>query len=187
MALTPKQATFVAEYLKDLNGTQAAIRAGYSEATANEQASRLLANVSVRVAVDEALARRSERTEITQDQVIKELAALAFADMRNYADVEAGGDVTIKAFDEMPKDATKAIKKIKERRRLLSAGEGDGDNVILDSSLEFEHHDKLKALELLGKHLGMFKEQVQVSGIVGGPPVQVTYVDADTDPNTEGA
>ena len=179
MALTPKQATFVEEYLKDLNATQACIRAGYSARNADKIGPELLGHSGVAMAISEAIKARSARTEITQDMVIKELAVLAFADMRNYADVEDGGGVTVKTFDQMPEGATKAIKKIKERRRLLSAGEGDGDNVILDSNLELEHHDKLKALELLGKHLGMFKEQVQLTGAGDTPPVKVEFVRPD--------
>ena len=80
--LTPKQSTFVAEYLVDLNATQAAIRAGYSEKTANEQGSRLLANVKITDAIADAMANRAERTEITQDRVLRELARLGFSDLR---------------------------------------------------------------------------------------------------------
>ena len=68
---THKQQCFVEEYLIDLNATQVAIRAGYSEKTANEQGSRLLANVSVAAAIEEAMAERSERTKVTQDYVLE--------------------------------------------------------------------------------------------------------------------
>src|SRR5215213_1985099 len=84
--LTARQARFVEEYLVDLNATQAAIRAGYSARTANEQASRLLANVSVAAAISEALAARAERTQITADQVVEELAAIGFAKLGDYAE-----------------------------------------------------------------------------------------------------
>lgn len=69
--LTPKQQAFADEYLKDLNGTQAAIRAGYSPKTANEQAARLLANVSVQEAIREAMDKRQKRLEISADMVLK--------------------------------------------------------------------------------------------------------------------
>lgn len=69
--LTPKQAMFVREYLVDLNGTQAAIRAGYSEKTANEQASRLLANVSVREAVAEGSKARAAKVDISAEYVLQ--------------------------------------------------------------------------------------------------------------------
>lgn len=78
--LTDKQRVFVAEYLKDLNATQAAIRAGYSARTANEQGARLLANVSVAAAIAKAMDVRSERTEITQDMVLERWWAIATAD-----------------------------------------------------------------------------------------------------------
>ena len=71
--LTPKQQRFVDEYLVDLNATQAAIRAGYSAKTANEQGNRLLANVSVQKAIQEAMSARSERTKIDQDYVVNNL------------------------------------------------------------------------------------------------------------------
>lgn len=78
--LTDKQRVFVAEYLKDLNATQAAIRAGYSARTANEQGARLLANVSVAAAIEKAMTQRAERTEITQDMVLERWWAIATAD-----------------------------------------------------------------------------------------------------------
>jgi phage terminase small subunit len=70
MPLTPKQQTFVAEYLKDLNATRAAVRAGYSAKTAQEQSSRLLSNVMVAEAVQKAMDKRSERTQIDADYVL---------------------------------------------------------------------------------------------------------------------
>ncbi|MCE9565832.1 MAG: terminase small subunit [Planctomycetes bacterium] len=79
--LTPKQQKFVEEYLIDLNATQAAVRAGYSEKTANEQGSRLLANVSVSQALHRAMQERSKRTEITQDDVLQRWWDIATADV----------------------------------------------------------------------------------------------------------
>ncbi len=73
MSLTSKQACFTQEYLIDLNATQAAIRAGYSPKTAEVQGSRLLGNAKVREAVETGMKARSERTEITQDEVIQGL------------------------------------------------------------------------------------------------------------------
>lgn len=76
MAITPKQQRFAEEYLIDLNASQAAIRAGYSEATAPEQASRLLKNANVRAMIDERMAERSERTAITADYVLEGIKAV---------------------------------------------------------------------------------------------------------------
>ena len=78
--LTPKQAAFVQEYLKDLNGTQAAIRAGYSKKTANEQAARLLANASVQAAVTKGREKLAAKAEVTAERVLNGLLAEATAD-----------------------------------------------------------------------------------------------------------
>lgn len=82
MALTAQQERFVAEYLIDLNATQAAIRSGYSKKTAKSQGQRLLTKVDIQTAIQRAKAKREKRTEITQDKVIEELAKLGFYDIR---------------------------------------------------------------------------------------------------------
>lgn len=92
MALTDKQQRFVDEYLIDLNATQAAIRAGYSPKTANEQGARLLANVSVAVAVKEGKKAREERTEVTQDWVVHEMVEQYKAANQRIPKVSFGGD-----------------------------------------------------------------------------------------------
>jgi phage terminase small subunit len=84
MPLTPRQQRFVEEYLCDLNGKQAAIRAGYSPKTAEVQAAQTLRIPKVQAALSAALARRSQRTAITQDTVLRELAVLAQSDIRDY-------------------------------------------------------------------------------------------------------
>lgn len=80
MALTPKQQLFVKEYLVDLNATQAAIRAGYSKKTANEQGARMLAKVSIQEALQEAMNKRAEKVEITAEQVLQRWIDIAYAD-----------------------------------------------------------------------------------------------------------
>src|SRR3954466_9694923 len=82
MPLNDRQARFVAEYLVDLNATQAAIRAGYSPASARTQAADLLTNPNISAAIAEAQAARSRRTEVTADRVVLELARVAFGDPR---------------------------------------------------------------------------------------------------------
>src|SRR5687768_12531966 len=121
MSLTPRQQRFVEEYLIDLNATQAAIRSGYSQRTANEQAAQLLAKLSIQEAIQEKQKIISEATQIKAEDVLKELAIVAFADMKNYATVDPGGGITLKAFEDMPEGATKAISKLKEKRKILEA------------------------------------------------------------------
>ena len=156
--MTGKQNRFVEEYLIDLNATQAAIRAGYSPKTANEQGARLLANASIRAAVDKAEAERSRRTGINQDRVIREIAKLAFL---NPVDVIDMDEATVKG--EAHRDDTACIASVKVKTIPTD------DGPITER--EVKTYDKLKALELLGKHLGMFTDKLKVEGVV---PVVIT-------------
>ncbi len=155
--LTAKQQRFVEEYLVDLNATQAAIRAGYSTKTANEQGNRLLVNVSIRTCIDQAIAERSKRTGINQDRVIRELARLAFVNANNVIDI---GKATLK--EGAIEDDTAAIASVKVK--VIPTKEGEG------VEREIKLTDKIRALELLGKHLGMFTDRVKIEGSV---PVQI--------------
>lgn len=146
--LTTKQAAFVAEYLKDMNGTQAAIRAGYAPSAAGQQACVLLKNPKVKAAVQAAKAQRSERTAITADRVLEELARLAFADPSKCYD-DAGNLLPV---PKMPPEA---------RASLSGVDVEEGES---SSTRKVKRWDKVKALELLGKHLGMWQDKVKVSG-----------------------
>ena len=179
--LTAKQQRFCDEYLIDLNATQAAIRAGYSEKTACEQGARLLANVKVQKYLQKRKTDRIERTEITQDMVLLELANIAFSNAADYAAVvekEAMAEVDgnmIPLFDEdgnpvkyrtvepvLTADLTES------QKRALSVIKKGRDG------FEIKPYDKIRALELLGKHLGMFTEQVKVTGDVNNPMAGLT-------------
>ena len=153
---TPKQEHFCEEYLIDLNATQAAIRAGYSEKTAYSAGQRLLRNVEIQNRIAELKAERSKRTEITQDRVVKELAAMAFAKATDYAQI-AGNTVFIKSTTELTPEQQAAIVGIKQTQA--------GIEVKLD---------KTKALELLGRHLGMFKDKIELEGTVTNPYANLT-------------
>lgn len=149
--LTPKQKTFCNEYLIDLNATQAAIRAGYSVKTANRIGNENLSKLDIQNRINELIKKRESRTEITQDRVLNELAKLAFANATDYVEVEDMGTykrVNVTATKDIPKDKIAAIASIKE-----------GTNGI-----EVKLHDKVKALELVGRHLGMFKDKIELSG-----------------------
>lgn len=147
MALTPKQKRFVAEYLVDLNATAAAKRAGYSEKTACEQAARLLANVKVQEAVQEAKQARQKRTEITQDMVLRETAKLAFFDIRKMF----GKDGKPLNISELDADTAAALVGLD----VQDVSDNDGDYVGFVK--KYKMADKIKALELLGKHLGTWE------------------------------
>lgn len=161
--LTDKQARFVDEYLVDLNATQAAARAGYSAKTANEQGSRLLANVSVRSAIEAAKKARSERTQITADRVLQELARLAFVDVRRlYRE-----DGSMKAPHELDDDTAAALAAVEVTEELGPSGEGDGGRELVGFTKKAKLYDKGAALALAMRHLGMLKDKVEHSGEIG--------------------
>ena len=147
--MTKKQKRFVEEYLIDLNATQAAIRAGYSVKTANEQSSQLLAKLSIQQAVSEAMAERSKRTGVNQDRVVVELARIAFAKMTDIVDAQG------KIKSDAAEDDLACIESVKYKKSKSDTG----------SSIEREVKisPKLKALELLGKHLGMWNDKLEVN------------------------
>jgi len=152
--LTEKQKRFCEEYLIDLNATQAAIRAGYSAKNANNIASENLAKPNIRTHIDEALAERSKRTGINADRVLRELARIAFVNADEVIDTRTA---TVK--EDATKDDTAAIASVKVKTV-------DGDE-FSSTEREIRFADKLKALEMLGKHLGMFKDNINVTGELG--------------------
>jgi len=154
--LTPKQARFVDEYLCDLNATQAAARAGYSARTANEQGSRLLANVSVRSALSEAMKAREKRTHITQDRVLKELARLAFSDIRK-AFKEDG---TLKLPQDLDDDTAAAMAGIDTITSSVHGGDEEAPLSLTTKKVKIA--DKNAALTLAMRHLGMLNDKLQL-------------------------
>ena len=148
--MTHKQKLFVEEYLIDLNATQAAIRAGYSPKSANEQGARLLANVSISSAVAVALAERSKRTGINADRIIQELAKLAFINPIDVINMESASINT-----DASRDDTAAIASVKVK---ITPTE---DGYITER--EVKTYDKIRALELLGKHVGLYTDKQDIN------------------------
>lgn len=149
--MTEKQKIFADEYLIDLNATRAYRKAYPSvkkDETAAQAGSRMLRNVKVAEYIAERMQARQERTEITQDRVLEELAAIAFARATDYAEVK-DDQVFIKNTAGLSENQIKAIAGIKQGK----------------FGIEVKLNDKEKALELLGRHLGMFKDRVEVSGL----------------------
>lgn len=159
--LSEQRQRFVDEYLIDLNGTQAAIRAGYSVKTAQEQASRLLSNVMVQEAISKKMAERSKRTGVNQDRVVLELAKIAFVRMTDV--VDSNGRIRGDASD----DDLSCIESIKYK---------ESDNEFGGSvEREVKIASKMKALELLGKHLGMWNDKLDVNVTA---PIVISGADA---------
>ncbi len=149
--MTEKQKRFADEYLIDLNATRA-YKAAYPtvkrDETAKAAGSRLLTIVNVAAYIAERMEERQKRTEITQDRVLQELAAIAFARATDYAEVK-GGVTIVKPTATLTEDQVRAI-----------AGIKNGVNGV-----ELKLYDKKGALELLGRHLGMWNDKLEVSGI----------------------
>ena len=173
MALTEKQKLFVEEYLVDLNAKQAAIRAGYSPKTAEQIGFQLLQKTSVSEEIEKAMARRAKRLSVRQEDVINELKAIAYTERSSYAKVvekqaymttEDGTRIPLTDEDGNPvmyrTVQVELTDNLSEDEKKAIAGIKMGKNGI-----EVETADKVRALELLGRHLGMFKEKIEVSGL----------------------
>jgi len=227
MALTAKQKRFAEEYLIDLNATQAAIRAGYSPKTANEQGARLLANVSVQTYIAELMEKRELRTKITQDMVLQRWWEIATADPNELTALRRlncrfchGIDHEYQWRDEKELESAMSselmLAKVEDRRpREINANGGFGYDELADPhpdcpscngegtvdlhfadtrklkgasrllfagvkqtkfGIEVSMQDQGKALENVARHLGMFKDKVELSGNEGGP-LQIIFSD----------
>ncbi len=165
MALTDKQEMFCREYLIDLNATQAAIRAGYSGKTSNEQGARLLANVSVQIRISELKAERNDRIDIDATYVLRRLIEIDQMDVLDILNDDGG----IKSISEWPKVWRTTLSGFDLNTSVTNFDETTIENILK----KIKWPDKVKNLELLGKHVTVqaFKESVksEVSGPDGSP------------------
>lgn len=150
--LTPKQEKFVAEYAIDNNATQAAIRAGYSKKGANRAASHLLSNIVIQKAIERRRAKLVRKIDVKAENVIQELARIAFSDVRHLFD-EDGQLIPIA---ELKDEVASAVASIEISKRQA------GGNTELVSKIKLA--DKLKALEMLSRHLGLFEKDHDQAG-----------------------
>ena len=148
--LNPRRLMFCKEYLVDFNGTQAAMRAGFSRHTANEQASRLLANVSVQAEIDRLRKAREDRLEASADFVVRELMRVSKFDIRQAFDK----DGSLKDIHSMPEDITRCLASV-EIKDLFEGTGKDREQVGFTKTIRA--WDKIRALEALGEHFGIFK------------------------------
>lgn len=152
--LTPKQERFVAEYLVDLNATQAAIRAGYSEKVANTNGPRLLVNARVAAAIAERRGELQQATGVTQERVVAELAKIGFANLGDYFRLD--GPEPVIDLANLTEDQKAAMSEITVDRTTVASGE---DSETTTTRVRIKLHDKRAALVDLGKHLGLFSEK----------------------------
>jgi len=156
MALNDKQEMFCREYLVDLNATQAAIRAGYSEKTANRIAAQLLSKLDIEKRIQELMNRRSERLDIDADYVLKRLVDIDQMDVLDILHDDGG----IKPIHEWPKVWRTSLSGMDLAEMFESK---DGERDLVDIMKKIKWPDKVKNLELLGKHVKVqaFKEQIE--------------------------
>lgn len=152
MALNAKQSRFVDEYLVDLNATQAAIRAGYSEKTAGQIGEENLKKPEIAAAVAERMKRREKRTEITQDRVLREYARIAFLDPRKLFD-DDGQPLHISQLDDDTAAAIAGLDVVKQGNQ----------EVGLAEVLKIKLVDKKGALDSVARHLGMFNDKLDLN------------------------
>lgn len=155
--LNDRQRQFVREYLIDFNATQAAIRAGYSPKAATAVASRLLTNANVSAAIEEGRQRLAEKTDITAERVLAELAKIAFLDVRK----AFNADGSLKPIDELDDNTAAAIAG-------LEVAAINEDGATIGSLKKIKLADKISALEKLGRNLNLFNT-VTIKGDADNP------------------
>ncbi len=154
--MTPKQQVFVNEYLIDLNATQAAIRAGYSEKTAKAIGQENLTKPAIAAAIADAQQERGDRVALTADRVLLEIGRLATSDLRRAFNADGG----LRSPTTWDDDTAAAISSVKVVTRRAPGG---GEDAEVEYVTEVKLWDKNSALDKAGKHLGMFREQIDVN------------------------
>jgi phage terminase small subunit len=152
-----KRRLFVHEYLVDLNGAAAARRAGYAEANAKVQASNLLADPRIQQAIQAAMQERAQRTDISADRVLRELSRLAFFDARRLYDSD-GAPLPLQQLDNDTAAAVVGLDRVAIGNEQVGFGEVH----------KIKLADKLGALTLIGRHLGMWNDKLNVNAHIRG-------------------
>lgn len=167
MELTEQQKKFYREYQKDFNGTQAAIRAGYSKKTANEQAVRLLANVSGQKFLQTLKDKAADKHEGLADELVAELKKLMRCDIKNF--LEEGN--TVKDISQLPSELSTCVESIKKTETEF----GDDKTGGTKTSVAFKLYSKMDAIEKLARYIGLYEADNKQRGAV----ITVNIDDAD--------
>lgn len=156
LTLNPKQQRFCEEYVVDLNGTKAAIRAGYSQRSAAVQSARLLIKDNIKTKIDELKSKKSQKVQITAELVLGELLKLATADLSLAYD-EHGN---LKPIKDIPEAVRKCISSVESFEEYQGAGK---DRLYIGETKKIKFWDKTKSLDLLGRHLALFTDNIDLS------------------------
>ena len=163
--LTELEERFCQEYLIDLNATAALTRAGSkaNKDSIRAEASQMLTKVDIRTRIVQLTKERSRRTNITADNVLQEIAVLAFHNIEDYCDWDEEGNLTIKPGKEIPRQLKAAIRSIKKIQKKIPVKNGDPIEI---NRLELKLTGKEKNLEMLMRHLGLFNDKLNLQGKV---------------------
>lgn len=153
--MNPKQERFVAEYLKDLNATQAAIRAGYTAKWAEKNAHRLTGNDGIKAAIERGTRKQLEKSELSASRILEELRRLALVDMREFFDTHGN----LKSIKDLTPEQGSCLASVEVVVKNLVAGDGQVDMVH-----KVKAWDKVRALEMLAKHFKLLVDRVEVTG-----------------------
>lgn len=174
--LEDMQRVFAEQYVVDFNGTQAAIRAGYSENSAAQQASRLLNHDKVQLYLQYLISDRSKRLQVTGDKIVQEIAKIAFANAQDLVDY-FDGNVLFNDLDNI--EFPEIIKNITVKEVLK-------DGARIGQIAKIEVYDKVKALELLGKHTALFTENLNLTNDGGKFDAPQTVVNVNINHRGKG-
>lgn len=157
--MTDAQKMFCDEYLKSLNATEAykvAYPSCKKDETARANSSRLLTNANIKEYIEEQMKEREKRTKVTQDRVVKEFAKIAFLNPKKLFDDNG----CLKDISEIDDETAGAIAGIEVFEEYQGHGE---DREYIGRTKKIKIADKVKSLENLGRHLGMFKDKIEIS------------------------
>lgn len=160
--LPEKYKVFCIEYMKDLNGTRAAQVAGYAKASAHVASSRMLKNDKVQAYLTKLRKKLMDKNMLSVDRIIAEYARIAFLNITDIANWDKEGEVFFEPSIFLTEDQQRAVCEVKKIKRVDKKGGAT-------HTTKLKVHDKMKALDALGKHLGMFPTKVELTGNEGGP------------------
>lgn len=149
--LKDRHRIFIAEYMRDWNASAAMLRAGYASANPHVDGPKLLATPRIRAEIERRIKSREVRYEVSAAKVIKEMARIAFADLRDFAEFDDDGKLKPFNLRLLPDDVTAAIVEISEDK---------------DGRVRFKLGDKVASLRDLGKHLGLYSKKLEITGKV---------------------
>ena len=164
--LSGKERAFVSEYIKDYNGTQAAIRAKYAVGSASWQGHKLLRKTKIIEAINAYEKDLDTRFINTKEKVLKEMSLLAHSDISDY--LTENGEIRVTNLRDLPPQVTRAIKKVRihtvTRRLARDSAAGLAGDEIVEKHIDFELYDKKGALDRMGQELGIFKDTKALTG-----------------------